>query len=290
MAKAVSTTKILRTLFDLGYFGSKKWTDARSIKGPRLAKAVAEYQKFHGLDASGKVDDRTLHRMHRGLRCGLPDMEMRMNEGVCAWPMKQVKYYTNLQLPGLSKADAIRAFDAACKQWSAICGIQLVRVNAASSANIVSVGGSGRADGLDSRGGTLAWSELPCGARPNTQLQQKYDQAEDWNYMMAVAVMCHELGHALGLPHLPKGNLMAPYYDPRVTLPQKGDIREMIARYGKPAAPAAPAVVPNVSGVVLINGNPFVFQTPVPDPRPTSVIDVQGELTIASVPFTLVPR
>lgn len=263
----ISTPQILKKLLELGYFGLQKWGDVKNIKGARLNRAITEFQKFHGLDPDGEVGPKTANAMSRR-RCGLPDYEMRLNaEEVCAWPMKTVRYCPEINLPGITKAQAIQAFDIACQQWVSICGIQMEKTEA-NKANIYAKSGTGRANGLDNRGGTLAWSELPCSARATTQLDQMYDEAEAWSFNMAVAVICHEVGHALGLPHLPKGNLLAPYYDPNVTKPQKGDIAEMIARYGKPStSPAPPPVDPgnplpgllDISGTIKINGQPFVL-------------------------------
>jgi hypothetical protein len=93
------------------------------------------------------------------------------------------------------------------------------------------------------------------------QLDQMFDEAEEWSFDMAVAVICHELGHALGLAHLGKGNLMAPYYDPNVSTPQKGDIAEMIALYGKRKKPAKSTQCesPQVHGTLMINGRPYML-------------------------------
>lgn len=263
------THEILKKLLKLGYFGFQTWNDVKNIKGARLTRAITEYQKFHGLDQDGEVGPKTANTMARR-RCGLPDYEMRLNaEEVCAWPMKLIKYCPEINLPGITKSQATQAFDIACQQWSAICGITMERAPA-NKANIYAKSGTGRANGLDNRGGTLAWSELPCSARETTQLDQMYDEAEAWSFNMAVAVICHEVGHALGLPHLPKGNLLAPYYDPNVTKPQRGDIAEMVSRYGKPtSAPPPPpgggggggggGLVLDISGVITINGMPHVL-------------------------------
>lgn len=229
---AIATNaQILRFLHRMGYFGDAPWSKVRAITGRRLSRAIREYQAFHGLDACGKADHSTLHRMNNRLRCGLPDMTMSATDpALCKWQSRDLLYYTELSLPGLTRVEARRAFDTACRQWVEVCGLTLSRTTAPAKAHIYARSGSGRADGLDHRGGTLAWSEVPCDAQ-SQQMRQMYDRAEDWNYMMAVAVMCHEIGHALGLPHLARGNLMAAYYDPNVTKPQKGDIREMLVRY-----------------------------------------------------------
>lgn len=263
----LSTPEILKKLLKLGYFGTQKWADIKDIKGERLQRAVTEFQKFHGLAPDGEVGPRTAATMNRH-RCGLPDYEMRLNaEEICKWPMKQITYAADIRLPGITDAEALRAYDVAAAQWMAICGIAMERTPA-NQANIYAKSGVGKKNGLDNKGGTLAWSELPCSVTKNTQLDQMYDEAEAWSFNMAVAVICHEMGHALGLPHLAKGNLMAPYYDPNTTKPQKGDIAEMVTRYGKvantPTVPTLPpgeppVVLPDVSGVIKINGQPYVL-------------------------------
>lgn len=201
-----------------------------------IREAVERYQAFNGLKPDGVIGKKTIHQMANPLRCGLPDM---MADQVCAWPMKRVTYLPLINLPGLSDTEAVRAFDTACQQWNAVCGIQLERV-LSGPANIVAKSGKGQANNLDGRGGTLAWSYLPCGAGPATSLKQMYDESESWAFDMAVAVICHEIGHAIGLPHSVAGNLMAPYYNAQVIKPQAGDIAEVVKRYGKPIATPSP--------------------------------------------------
>lgn len=270
--------EILRRLHKLGYFGDVTWPEASAAAGAtdgaRLDAAIKAFQEFSGLAVDGTVGPRTANTLTRR-RCGLPDYEVRLEGSRCQWPMKQITYLSSINLPGITKIEAAKAFDVAAAQWAAICEIEMVRIQDAQVANILAQSGTGRRNGLDNRGGTLAWSELPCQVDQSSQMKQMYDEAEDWSFSMAVAVLCHELGHALGLPHLPKGNLMAPYFDPSVTLPQKGDINEMVARYGKRTStpPITPPTVPGGGG-----------------PSPPSAIDVSGIITINGLPYVLVPR
>jgi hypothetical protein len=255
----LSNMEILKRLHAFGYFGSRSWSDARQVSGAELTQALKHYQEFHGLKPDGVVGPRTASVFQRQ-RCGLPDFNI--NDGtVCKWPHKNITYYTSINLPGLTESQVDQAFDTAFAQWAAVCNIEPMRVEAATKANIYSRSGVGKKHHLDDRGGTLAWSELPCGVESNMQLDQMYDEAEAWSYNMAIAVMCHEIGHALGLPHLANGNLMAPYYDPNVTAPQKGDIKEIVALYGKrrKKTPRARAALLEVAGTIMINDRPYVL-------------------------------
>jgi hypothetical protein len=256
----LTTTEILKRLQKLGYFGKQSWTQVRKTSGKALEAAIREYQNFNGLEPTGVVGPKTAHVMARR-RCGLPDFNISGRSGPCRWPMKRITYYSKLNLRGVTAAQADLAYDTAVAQWSAVCDIEPVRVNDTNLANIYARSGTGKTAGLDDRGGTLAWSELPCDVAENMQLDQMFDEAEAWSFDMAVAVICHELGHALGLAHLSNGNLMAPYYDPNVSTPQKGDIAEMVALYGKRKKIAQKAKKDQlqVHGTLMINGKPYML-------------------------------
>lgn len=254
------TGEILKKLFGFGYFGTKTWSQVKNLKGPALTQAIREYQRFNGLEPDGKVDARTAHVLERR-RCGLPDFNFKTGDTVCKWPHREISYFSDIQLPGITDEQAKQAYDIAFSQWAAVCNIDPKRAERHNEANIYARSGKGKKHGLDDRGGTLAWSELPCDVTENIQLDQMFDEAEDWSFNMAVAVICHELGHALGLPHLSKGNLMAPYYDPNVTTPQEGDIREIVDLYGKRKKPYS--LIKDASihlgGTILINGKPYIL-------------------------------
>lgn len=254
------TDEILRKLHGFGYFGTKTWKQIRALKGSELTKAIREYQRFHGLLPDGNVGPVTASSLSRR-RCGLPDFNFTAGETVCRWPHKNLTYFPDLTLPGVSHEQAVQAYDIAFSQWAAVCDLEPLRVESADKANIYAQSGKGKKNGLDDRGGTLAWSEMPCEVHENIQLEQMFDEAEDWSFNMAVAVICHELGHALGLPHLAKGNLMAPYYDPNVIEPQAGDIREIQDLYGKRKQPytATKDASVHLGGTITINGKPYVL-------------------------------
>lgn len=254
------TNEVLKFLYDYGYFGTKSWTQVKAVRGKALKDAICAYQKFNGIDECGCVNEVTAHRIKKR-RCGLPDFNLTDPNSVCKWPMKKVTYYHEIKLPGLTDEQIAQAYDIAFSQWAAVCDLEPTRVSAANKANIFARSGAGKKYQLDGAGGTLAWSELPCGVHETIQLDQMFDEAEDWSFNMAVAVICHELGHALGLPHLSWGNLMAPYYDANVTAPQSGDIEEMVKLYGARKTPfsAIKDAAVHVQGTILINGQPYLL-------------------------------
>lgn len=199
-----------------------------------LEDMVRQYQQFNGLKADGVLGPRTKRQLENPRRCGMPD---HMGSGNCAWGRADVTYQAALQLQQLTVAETTSIFARACRQWNAVCGIRLQPARG-DRPDIVADVGSGRRHDFDGPGGVLAWSEMPCGSE--RQLQQMYDRDERWSQSMLLAVVCHEIGHAIGIPHIQAGNLMAPYYDPDVTGPQAGDIAEAVRRYGQPQPEVPP--------------------------------------------------
>jgi hypothetical protein len=249
-----------RYLFNLGYFGSLPWNKVKSIRGADLAKVVKQFQKFNSLKPDGYVGEKTAHRISRR-RCGLPDFGLTAPSGSpCRWPMPDISYFHEVNLPGMTEEQVAQAYDIAFGQWAEVCDINPKRVERKEVANIYARSGRGKKHNLDERGGTLAWSELPCDVAPHIQLDQMFDEAEDWSFNMAIAVICHELGHALGLAHLNFGALMAPYYDPNVTKPQDEDIDEIVKLYGPRKTPyQLQGALVQLGGEVLINGQPYIL-------------------------------
>jgi hypothetical protein len=221
---------VVKRFTELGYFKADSAPSSRALK-----MAIRRFQRFNGLDETGVIDDQTVAALLTPMRCGSPDM--LVSDSGCRWPMDKmavVTYHTQLRLPGISTSQAHAVYDAACRQWESVCGIRFKRIATAGKANIAAKSGLGQTAFLDGRGGTLGWSYMPCGAQPTTKVPQMYDQAERWSSRMLLAVACHEIGHAIGLPHGKPGQLMAAYYNADVTAPQTEDIAQAAKLYGAP--------------------------------------------------------
>ncbi len=236
----IQPRNLATTLWKRGWLRQNRLEDAQKASPTRLLSAVRAYQKFHGLKVDGwpgPVTERSLRQLRI---CGLPDRITMRSGRLCRWPMKRITWTVSGRLPGISVADHKAVFAEAWKMWSDVCDIDPVYTRNARTANVVM--GSGR---IDRAGGTLAESELPCGVDENSQLQQLYDIHEPWGIVEPLGpgqiglggTAGHEVGHALGIPHLGRGNLMQPTHDRLIQRPQPGDIAEIVRRYGERAAP-----------------------------------------------------
>ena len=230
-------------LWKLGYMPDVKTiADVLKLLSNGVEKFLAAFQSQHGLKPTGNLDEATKALLKRH-RCGQPDI-MESRADTCKWPSNRVTWSQAIRLPTLAPDVVDRIYATAWNQWASVCGLTPVLAGPSDAPHVRATAGAGPLNHLDGAGGVLAWSELPCGATDATRLQQMFDQSELWNEPMFLAVACHEIGHAIGLPHLPTGSLMAPYYDAKITAPTPVDIAEAVARYGPPVAPSDPLPKP----------------------------------------------
>lgn len=206
---------------------------------PDIALEVAKkaYAQFH------KINVADIEQHMQLPRCALPD-NLPMAAKLCKWDRQPITVAIAGSLPGIDDAAHEAAVMQACGFWMAVAGLDIRFTDDPARASIVMTAGV-----IDQSGGTLAWSELPCGGQ--ARLTQKYDTRENWvlsetpsNGIDFVRVCCHELGHALGMGHITAGNLLAPTYSPRIRRPQPGDIEEMRSRYGQPVPTPDPTPDP----------------------------------------------
>jgi hypothetical protein len=209
--------------------------------GVKLPTAVKNYQRWAGLKADAVPGPVTMHHLRQPRLCGTPDMVQAEGQ-LCRWPHKKITWAVLGKLPGVAIADFVAAAEWALGRWAAVCDITQSRVSdQASAANItlspVNLGGPG---------GVLADSMLPCGATARSTMRQRYDTSELWfagegrppsGRISLRAVVLHELGHALGIDHLPPSGptaVMQPYYRDDVLDLLPPDIEQAVRRYGEP--------------------------------------------------------
>lgn len=237
---------LFKLLLDL--LRSRGWLPAQVDSSLEIEKAIARFQAWAGLEQTGEIDPKTIAALDAPRFCGLPDV-MEQRSGLCKWPDNRIAYHVVDAFPGLTIHETWESFDWSMKQWASVCDLKPNRALTPETARIVA-----RVVRLDGPSGVLADSQLPCGAI--RQAQQRYDSSEAWNRaIQARLVVLHELGHALGIPHIGSGNVMAPVYDPRLTALQRGDAAEAVERYGKPVDAPAPQPTPPATS----EGGPFFF-------------------------------
>lgn len=217
------------------------------IELQEVLAAIRLFQEVAGLNNDGELGPKTFRAM-KWPRCALPDRFMEVDENdlpriaEARWGRKNLTYYIAGRDSDLSVQQWDAAIEKAFEQWSYVADLRFSRTNSSSGANFILSVGSGRRDNFDGQGGTLAWHYLPPRDGYQGQLQGKFDAAETWVvdsgkrgiYLLNVA--CHEIGHGLGLEHSKvQSALMAPFYSPNVTKPQRNDDITRIQRlYGPP--------------------------------------------------------
>lgn len=217
-----------------------------------LVGGVKRLHSFFDLD-SDTITDQTL-KIVQTSRCGCPDNltteELSDNN---KWAFSHLKYYFDAFVPNLTKDEqreyAKRSYDSI----SAVCGLTFEEVSNANQANIIIT--TGRDNGLGTQNEVLAYAFLPSSQNHQSQLQLVFDQVEFWITDKSPSqrgiyyqnVHCHESLHNLGLAHSQVSSaLMAPFYSPKLAVPQQNDdIARLVRRYGpRKVNPVPPPVVP----------------------------------------------
>lgn len=235
--------------FFLKHISYYKWDGETELTDQKLKKYTTEVQKDLGIKPSGLITSDLVKLVEHTPRCGLPDFSMADGPMAAKWGIKNLTYFIESYVAGLSKSDQDTIIQAAFNSWAEVANLKFTRATTSGAANFVISTGRGRASNFDGPGNTLAWAYLPSGNNYQGQLLMRFDLDETWIngasnrgvYMLNVAA--HEFGHLLGLDHSRINTaLMAPYYSPNVPKPvQNDDVTRIVKLYGKPVEVIPPA-------------------------------------------------
>ena len=185
-------------------------------------EALKNYQTFHGLKCTGKLDKATLSSMGEK-RCGCPDIGEFTAEGR-KWTKNDLTYGFQNYSPDMSRGQVNEAVAQAFGLWAAETPLSFKKVNFSSNPDIrirfVS-GSHGDGAPFDGKSGVLAHAFYPPPNSGALAGDAHFDEAESWTISIPVpsqkidlvTVAAHEFGHSLGLRHSNiSGSLMFPSY------------------------------------------------------------------------------
>lgn len=162
--------------------------------------------------------------------------------GLSQWPDGAIPWAITDLVPSMNEAELRRACEWGFRQWAIVCNVKPQEVEVAGKARVLIT-----CRKIDGPGGVLAECELP---QPGMRYVRLWlDVGEQWSSELPsiraiylANVLWHEFGHALGMGHAPdrSRNVMAPVYDPSVTVAGQWDIGQSQQRYGRPVTVPPP--------------------------------------------------
>jgi hypothetical protein len=247
-AQAPEVKILKRYLNRFGYYERVNDTAAaHAVADPEFFDTVTDaslrqYQLFHGLPDSGKLDEGTAAMMRRP-RCGLPDLAEFILDGR-RWNKSNLTYAVENASVSLSLTQVREVMRQALELWAEVTLLTFTEVTPSQSADLrvrFAVGDHGDFSSFDGVGRVLAHAFFPP---PNGGLlagDAHFDDEERWEVILPspagtidlVTVAAHEFGHALGLAHSQTQDaLMFPTYNGPRRFLSPDDIAGIRAIYG----------------------------------------------------------
>lgn len=241
-----ATDKAMMYLSQYGYLNpSLRNPSSSNLMDEQTWKnAIAEFQSFAGLNATGELDSDTAKVMSLP-RCGVRDKvgfgdtrAKRYALQGSRWRVKNLTYKISKYPSRLNRAEVDAELAKAFSVWSDYTDLTFTQKRSGQVHIEVRFekGEHGDGDPFDGPGGTLAHAYFPVYGG-----DAHFDDAEMWSINShrgtnLFQVAAHEFGHSLGLSHSDvRSALMAPFYrgfDPTFQL-DLDDIQGIQALYGR---------------------------------------------------------
>lgn len=207
----------------------------RTIDYREVSKGIKALQTLHGLPAIGFVDAPTERMLAAPRPCSLPDMLLGMGTDgpiglYSAAHRRGIAWSVSSSWGGLHRDEVIIAIARAWMQWRDVCAIDPYFTEEETNSAVRFEYGL-----IDRRGGVLAQTPMSSNW-PKTVTFDAYESfviSEDppQFYVDLYRTALHEIGHVLGIGHLPAGNLMQPLYS-HLNVLRPGDIEAAQQRWG----------------------------------------------------------
>lgn len=188
--------------------------------------------------------------------CGIT---AQFGEGAITYKLanQRPSFYVQDAPPHITRNDLIAACVEAFGRWSAVCDVVFSPTDDPDAAQFLIF-----THQFDGPSGVLADCALPSPGMRQQEL--RIDPSERWvisdnppaGALDLLAVLCHEIGHGIGLQHFPSGpppELMEPIYNAAIVRPQATEAAYAAKLYGLPQTQTPPTPVPPIGDSIGID-------------------------------------
>lgn len=158
-------------------------------------------------------------------------------------PTNRPTWCLQAEIRPFTDAQARQYLADAFARWSKVCNVVFSETSSPGNANFVIT----EHDFGDGPSGVLADCQLPYGGQQRMRLDRQGRWVVSTNppsgSVDLIAVAAHEMGHGIGLSHLPTGglvDLMEPFYRPGLRDPQAAETAMVVQLYGEPKVSQPP--------------------------------------------------